>query len=79
MNAITKRRKINKFDHNECLIFFQVESKLDRELHHATAIGSSKLVQKILDSGKVHVDCQDEVRQKFALFLTISNEQFLHL
>ena len=42
--------------------YLQVETKLDLDLHRAAATGSSKLLQKILDTGKVHVDCQDEVK-----------------
>jgi len=51
----------------------KVESKLDQELHHAAAIGSSKLLQKILDSGKVHVDCQDEEGISALMLATANN------
>lgn len=40
---------------------FQKETPLDIKLHAAAANGDTKLIQKLLDTGRVHVDCRDDV------------------
>ena len=57
----------------------QKESKLDCDLHRAAAVGNTKLIKKILDTGRVHVDCQDEVRCKvsYKLNVMLKYETFL--
>ena len=44
-------------------VWFQTESPLDFELHLAVRLNDAHRIQMILDSGRVHVDCQDEVRK----------------
>lgn len=45
------------------LVFFysQKETLSDIQLHLAALRGDEMLLRKVLDSGKVHVDCKDEV------------------
>lgn len=46
------------------LPFFSVlqkETLSDIQLHLAALRGDEMLLRKVLDSGKVHVDCKDEV------------------
>ena len=50
-----------------------METKWDRDLHRAAAVGSTKLLQKTLNTGKVHIDCQDEVR--IAISITFFSRQ----
>ena len=50
-----------------------METKWDRDLHRAAAVGSTKLLQKTLNTGKVHIDCQDEV--KIAISMTFFSRQ----
>ena len=59
------------------VLFWQVETKLDKDLHQAAATGSSKLLQKILDTGKVHIDCRDEVSHAIGYFTGFSTPFFL--
>lgn len=40
----------------------QKESLSDVQLHVAAREGDLHLLRRILDSGKVHVDCKDKVR-----------------
>lgn len=53
-----------------------METKLDKDLHQAAATGSSKLLQKILDTGKVHIDCRDEVSHAIGYFTGFSTPFF---
>lgn len=39
----------------------QIESPADVQLHLAALRGNAVQVKRVLDSGRVHVDCQDEV------------------
>lgn len=39
----------------------QKETLSDIQLHLAALRGDEMLLRKVLDSGKVHVDCKDEV------------------
>lgn len=41
----------------------QKETQSDIQLHLAALHGDEVLLKKVLDSGKVHVDCKDEVVQ----------------
>lgn len=41
--------------------FLQKESLSDVQLHLASMRGDVGVLKKILDSGKVHVDCKDKV------------------
>lgn len=43
------------------LLHFQKESLSDVQLHLAAMNGDLTTLKKILDSGKVHVDCKDKV------------------
>lgn len=43
------------------LFFLQKETPSDIQLHLAAIRGDEILLRKLLDSGKVHVDCKDEV------------------
>ena len=42
-------------------------------LHHAAATGNSKLLQRILDTGKVHVDVQDQGGISALMLATANN------
>lgn len=56
------------------LIFFsllQKETPSDIQLHLAAIRGDDVLLRKLLDSGRVHVDCKDEVS-------AINNNRFAH-
>ena len=44
------------------LFALQKESKSDQQLHLAALQGNLSTLQRVLDSGKVHVDCKDKVR-----------------
>ena len=45
--------------------YFQKESPLDMELHQAAKMGDAKKIKKVLETGRVYVDCQDpEVSKK---------------
>lgn len=44
------------------LLVLQKETLSDIQLHLAAMRGDEMLLRKVLDSGKVHVDCKDEVR-----------------
>lgn len=43
------------------LINFQKETPSDVRLHLAAVNGDLKVIRRLLDSGKVHVDCRDKV------------------
>lgn len=43
------------------LFLLQKETPSDVQLHAAAFHGDLTLLQKVLDSGKVHVDCRDKV------------------
>lgn len=43
-------------------IFLQKETPSDVLLHLAALRGDDITLRRVLDSGKVHVDCKDEVR-----------------
>lgn len=45
-----------------CIFYLQKETLSDIQLHLAALRGDEMLLKKVLDSGKVHVDCRDEVR-----------------
>lgn len=49
---------ITSFNLFSCL---QKETLSDIQLHLAALRGDEMLLRKVLDSGKVHVDCKDEV------------------
>lgn len=44
------------------LISFQKETPSDVRLHLAAVNGDLKIIRRLLDSGKVHVDCRDKVQ-----------------
>lgn len=43
---------------------FQKETPSDVQLHLAALRGDEIVLKRVLDSGKVHVDCKDEVSLK---------------
>lgn len=43
------------------IFHFQKETPSDIQLHLAAIHGDALLLAKLLDSGRVHVDCKDEV------------------
>ena len=43
------------------LLFFQKETPSDQQLHLAALQGNLEQLKKVIDSGKVHVDCKDKV------------------
>lgn len=49
------------------LISFQKETPSDVRLHLAAVNGDLKIIRRLLDSGKVHVDCRDKVPTKITL------------
>jgi hypothetical protein len=53
------------FPHNFFFFLFisQKETLSDIQLHLAALRGDEMLLRKVLDSGKVHVDCKDEVSE----------------
>lgn len=53
--------------------FLQKETPSDIQLHLAAINGDVALLTKLLDSGRVHVDCKDEVRM---LCLRLRNNHF---
>lgn len=44
-----------------CLVVFQKETPSDQQLHLAALQGNLEKLKRVLDSGKVHVDCKDKV------------------
>ena len=42
-------------------MFLQKETPSDQQLHLAALQGNVELMKKVLDGGKVHVDCMDKV------------------
>ncbi|TRY61947.1 hypothetical protein TCAL_09138 [Tigriopus californicus] len=49
----------------------KTESPLDFELHNACRVGDPVWVQRVLDSGRVHVDCQHDEDQLTPLMVAI--------
>lgn len=43
------------------MVVLQKETPSDVRLHLAAVNGDLKVIRKLLDSGKVHVDCRDKV------------------
>ncbi len=41
----------------------------DQQVHLAALQGNVDLLRKVLDSGKVHVDCKDKVSLECIIFL----------
>lgn len=56
-NAAREILSVNYFQ----IISFQKETPSDIQLHLAAIRGDEVLLRKLLDSGRVHVDCKDEV------------------
>lgn len=54
------------------IISFQKETPSDIQLHLAAIRGDEVLLRKLLDSGRVHVDCKDEVSHLFLFFFLYS-------
>ena len=51
----------NGLRHFFIIIISQKETPSDAQLHYAAFNGKISLLRKVLDSGKVHVDCKDKV------------------
>jgi len=46
---------------------FQKETPSDQQLHLAALQGNVEQIRKVLEGGKVHVDCKDKVNCAFCL------------
>lgn len=44
---------------------FQKETPSDQQLHLAALQGNVEQIRKVLEDGKVHVDCKDKVHTSF--------------
>lgn len=51
-----------------CLSIPQVSTRFDQRLHAAAVRGDVEEAIRVLDTGRVHVDCADRVRGRFACF-----------
>jgi len=53
---------------SELLFVFQKETPSDQQLHLAALQGNVEQIRKVLEGGKVHVDCKDKVTTTCVFF-----------
>lgn len=59
--VIARAISLNQSLYSLYSFIMQKETLSDIQLHLAALRGDEMLLRKVLDSGKVHVDCKDEV------------------